>query len=256
MFNYEVDDHQYRRWLRETNIQNTDAISILNLRGYRLPAVVPRVEDWIVNWLQEHEIKVWVVDPFARAFVGSGTSENDNTEVGRFLDTLDVIKERAGVTDLILPTHTGRAEFEQGEERARGATRLDDWADVRWFLTKDDDDTRFFRATGRDVDIPEQKLSFNESDRSLKIGGGDRAWEKKRAGENRVVDHVTANPGCSTRSIYAALRQAGLKGKDGVLQGHIDSAVFGHRIVLRPGETNGAANRYYPLGATVIGGAE
>jgi hypothetical protein len=256
MFNYEVDDHQYRRWLRESNIHNTDAISILNLRGYRLPAVVPRVEDWIVNWLQEHEIKVWVVDPFARAFVGSGTSENDNTEVGRFLDTLDVIKERAGVTDLILPTHTGRAEFEQGEERARGATRLDDWADVRWFLTKDDDDTRFFRATGRDVDIPEQKLSFNESDRSLRIGGGDRAWEKKRAGENRVVDHVTANPGCSTRSIYAALRQGGLKGKDGVLQGHIDSAVFGHRIVLRPGETNGAANRYYPLEATVIGGAE
>jgi RecA-family ATPase len=51
------------------------------------------------------------VDPFARAFSGE---ENSNSEVGRFLEALDVVKQRAGVKDLILTTHMGRAEFERG----------------------------------------------------------------------------------------------------------------------------------------------
>jgi hypothetical protein len=76
---------------------------------------------------------------------GSG-DENSNSDVGVFLDQLDIIKERAGVSNLILPVHTGRAQ-EQGIDRARGATRLDDWADVRWLLKKTEDG-RFFQLTG------------------------------------------------------------------------------------------------------------
>lgn len=251
IFNYEVDDRLYRKWLRELNVDNTDQVSLLNLRGFRMPITVKYVEDWIVNWLGEHEITNWIVDPFARAF--TGVSENDNTEVGRFLDTLDVIKNRAGVQNLILPTHTGREKAEQGEERARGATRLDDWADVRWFLTKDEADTRYFRATGRDVDVEEQMLSYDEETRWQTIGGGDRAWEKKKRGAQVVVDHVRTNPGCSRAAIYGALRTAGYSGRENVLEGHIDAAVHGHQVTEIKPEKNGDGYTYLPLGVTVLG---
>lgn len=251
LWNYEVDDRQYRRWLREAGFRNTDQVSVLNLRGYRMPVMVPRVEDWIVNWLIDRQVTTWVMDPFARAFVGSGTSENDNTEVGAFLDTLDVIKDRAGVSELILPTHTGRAEMDKGSERARGATRLDDWADVRWLLTKDDRDVRYFRATGRDVEFPEERLDYDEATRALTLGGGDRAWEMRRHRTQTVIEVVNDNPGIGLAALRTAVRSAGVKGRNDNIDAAINEAEYEHQIIVERGGS-GSATRHFPARVTTI----
>jgi hypothetical protein len=202
IWNYEVSRGQYRRWLRDAGIENADAVVILNLRGFRLPFTSRRIEEWAVEWLVRHHVGVWFVDPFARAFTGN--NENDNTEVARWLDALDAIKYRAEVGELVLPTHTGRAIAEEGQERARGATRLDDWADVRWMLNKDSEGSRFFMATGRDVDYPEKRLGYNEPSRRLVIEGGDRAATRFERIENGVMAAVHARPGMGS----AELREA------------------------------------------------
>jgi AAA domain len=250
LWNYELSDRQYRQWLREAGIQKTGNVTVLNLRGYRMPVNVPNVENWIIRWLTEREVRIWVVDPFARAFTGSGTSENDNTEVGRFLDTLDVIKNRAGVTDLILPTHTGRAEFEQGEERARGATRLDDWADVRWILTKDEEDVRYFRATGRDVEVAEEKLTYHDTTRSLVFGGGDRRWEKRRRLEDSILQAVKDDPGTTQAAIVRAV---------GANRDNVISALAGlervHKIRIEHGG-KGLGDRHYSTEIAPFGGVQ
>jgi hypothetical protein len=145
-----------------------------------------------------------MIDPFARLFSGSG-DENSNSDVGVALEILDSIKERAGVANLLLATHTGRAEMEAGAERARGATRIDDWADVRWLLTKDEAGTRYLRATGRDVEIEEEKLTFDVETRRLAMGGGDRAWQRRRRIETEILDYITEHPGCGVREIEMAV---------------------------------------------------
>lgn len=209
LWNYEVDERQYRRWLRDLNIAHPERVTVLNLRGYRLPLVTSRVEDWVVAWLERHEIDVWVVDPFARAFTGSGDSENDNTQVGRFLDALDVIKHRAGVSELVMPTHTGRGHMDEGQERARGATRLDDWADVRWLLTKDDEDVRYFRATGRDVEVPEGRLSHDPTTRSLALDTGQsRRTKAVQPVMDAVLDATRITPGIGSAALRAYCRNA------------------------------------------------
>ena len=193
VFNYEVEARQYRHWVRDMNITNLDKITLVHLRGLRMPVSVEHVEDKIVDMLTELDCQTWIVDPFARAFVGSG-EENSNSDVGRFLDTLDVIKERAGVKNLVLPAHTGRAQ-EHGIERARGATRLDDHADVRWLLTKQDSGDRFFSASGRDVELEEQLLSFDTETRKMSIARATtrKAHSRERI-EQRIVDYLRANP--------------------------------------------------------------
>lgn len=231
VFNYELSQQLYDQWLEESGIVNTDRISVLHLRGYRMDLRAPSVEDWVVQWLTEHNISTWIADPFARAAVG--VDENSNTEVGVWLDTFDIIKQRAGVIDGILPVHTGRAEQEQGQERARGATRLDDWADVRWILTKDSDDNRFFRATGRDVDVPEELLTFDPLTRALRIGGGDRGWVRKRSAEDRVVDAVRANQGQSGAEYHRVLG-----GKKDAVYSALHGAVRGRRLRIEPGPKN------------------
>jgi hypothetical protein len=222
LFNYEVGQAQYARWLRDRAIANADAVHVFNLRGFTLPLSVPLVRDHVTRWLKAHEITVWVVDPFARAFTGG--NENDNAEVGQWLEILDQIKEESGVTELVMPTHTGRADFAPGTERARGATRLDDWCDVRWLLTKDDEGNRYFRATGRDVDTEETKLEFDPVTRALSLGegsrprrgaaGGDRSGYARQNGaqgvEDMVLEVVADEPGASQRKIRAEARLRGL----------------------------------------------
>ena len=198
IFNYEVSENQYRRWMNDVAIENSDKITLVHLRGKRLPLIVQRVEDLVVSILKDLDAQTWILDPFARAFTGCG-DENSNSDVGVFLDTLDVIKERAGVSNLVLPIHTGRAQ-ENGVDRARGATRLDDWADVRWLLKKTQDG-RFFSADGRDVLQEEQQLTFDETTRSLTLGGADSYTAKKKNNEDIWLDAVTANPGLSTSDL-------------------------------------------------------
>lgn len=236
IFNYELSGDQYRRWLRAAGIVNTDRVAVLHLRGHRLPITSPSVEDWIVNWLIEQQVSFWIADPFARA--ATGTDENSNTEVGVWLDTFDVIKERAGITEAVLPTHTGRTEQEQGQERARGATRLDDWADVRWLLMKDDEERRFFRATGRDVDMAEEQLGYDPLTRALTLAGGDRRWVKNRELEQRVLDYINANPGCGVRAI-----EAGVRGKGEQIRAARGGLLARHKVRVEDGPNN--AQRHY-----------
>lgn len=202
VFNYEVGENQYRRWLKDVGIKNQDKLTMLHLRGQRMPLGVKFVEDQVVQILKDAQCETWIVDPFARAFVGG--DENSNSEVGIFLDTLDVIKERAGVKNLVLPIHTGRQVEQTGNLRARGATRTDDWADVRWILKKTDDG-RFFSADGRDVLIDEQRLSFDEATRGLSFGGSDAKVSRNSSLVSQWVDAVEKNPGATTGVICAAL---------------------------------------------------
>ena len=204
IFNYEVSENQYRRWMNDVAIENSDKITLVHLRGKRLPLIVSRVEDLVVSILKDLDAQTWILDPFARAFTGCG-DENSNSDVGVFLDTLDVIKERSGVSNLVLPIHTGRAQ-ENGVDRARGATRLDDWADVRWLLKKTQDG-RFFSADGRDVLQEEQQLRFDEATRSLTLGGADSYTAKRKNNEDTWIDIVTANPGMTTSDLSNILNK-------------------------------------------------
>ena len=198
IFNYEVSENQYRRWMNDVAIENSDKVTLVHLRGKRMPLTVQKVEDLMVSILKDLDAQTWILDPFARAFTGCG-DENSNSDVGIFLDTLDVIKERAGVSNLVLPVHTGRAQ-ENGVDRARGATRLDDWADVRWLLKKTNEG-RFFSADGRDVLEEEQQLIFDEQTRSLTLGGADSYTAKKKNNEEIWLDAVISNPGLTTSDL-------------------------------------------------------
>lgn len=228
IFNYELSPAQYRRWLRELNIRNTDRVAVLHLRGFRLDLRTQFGQDWCVRWLEEREVSMWAPDPFARA--ATGVEENSNSEAGEWLDMVDIIKERAGVRDLILPNHTGREKQEQGEERGRGATRLDDWADVRWILTKDKDGNRFFRATGRDVEVGEERLTYDESDRSLRFGGGDKRRVAEDALDRLVVEWVAGHPGSNQTEV-----ERGVEGKAVEIRASLKRCVRLHRLRVEDG---------------------
>ncbi len=242
-WNFELDPRQARRWVRKLAISRPDRVCHLPFRGFQLPLDSPEVVEEMVSWLVERNVKVLVVDPFGAAFTGE---ENDNTEVKRWLAILDEIKRRAGIEDLFLIAHTGRAHAEEGREHARGATRLDNWADVRWIYTSDPavPELRFLRAHGRDVDEPQCAVSFDTSTGRLvredaAIASRDEAVVDRRAEE--VIKLVRQNPGINQGELRRALGRGAQDAKDAA----IARAVQRNGIRREKGATN--AWLHYPV---------
>ena len=204
IFNYEVEPRQYRQWMREVGIIDTDRVKLVHLRGLRMPMTSDFVQEKVIDILKGFDAQTWIVDPLARAFVGSG-DENSNSDMGTFLDTLDVIKYEAGVDNLIVAAHTGRAS-ESGIERARGASRFDDWADVRWILTRNDEGQRFLKAHGRDVDMEQHVLSYDTHSRHLTVEKAiTRTDQTIENIMNQIVEIVQLNPGITTGDLKKKL---------------------------------------------------
>ena len=129
---------------------------------------------FVVGWLRERGVEVWIPDPYARAGQGVILNENDNGQANAFTGLLDEIKAEAGVAEIVMPAHaSNKGEVEAGQETTRGAGRLEDWADALWYLTAVEGQ-RFLRATGRDVEIAETQLHFDGATRLLSVGQAGR----------------------------------------------------------------------------------
>lgn len=170
--NYELHDEMLRKWFRAVGIVNADRVaSPLHFRGRRLAFWVPTVRDQFAEWLSENEVQVLILDPGARAWRGLVESENDNSQMASWTAAVDELKQASGVSEVVIPVHTGRAAQAEGSEHSRGATALEDWPDALWYLTKDASGTRYFRATGRDVEEETRELAYDEATRTLQLTG-------------------------------------------------------------------------------------
>jgi hypothetical protein len=180
-FEYEMIGPMFKHWLRALNIANQDrVVPPLHLRGKPSPL---HHEDQVVEWLAEHDVKFWLIDPAARAWSGFVMDENSNAQVRMFTDTLDRVKDRAGVADLVVAHHMGVARFAEGEERGRGASRLEDWADANWYYTRDGD-KRALWAEGRGVNVGSEHavdIQFNPTTHELAAIGTRTARREDEA---------------------------------------------------------------------------
>ena len=215
-WNYEVGQSQANGWLRDLDISNDEAVAVAHLRGTSLPVHVTAAFDWIVRWLTDRNVGFWIVDPFAAAF---GGDENSNQEVGEFLRLLDRIKVQADVEDLLLVHHTGRRQQDVGREHGRGATRLDDWADSRWVLSRQGEYDRKFRAHGRDVDTGVARLlTYEPNGRRLLYASEDVQQGRARSAREskdernakRLLRLIGASPGVTAKELreQAEIRSA------------------------------------------------
>lgn len=211
LLNYEVSSAQIARWAAEVGIPH-DRLCIVNLRGRRNPLGNDEDKEKLAAWLRDHDCESLIVDPFGRAY--TGVSQNDSGEVGAWLADLDRwARGEVGVSDLALSVHAGW----EGE-RSRGASALEDWGDTIITLTRrksgededGDDEHRYLRAEGRDVDVDEDQLEYDPMTRLLTLTG---SGGRKKASVNLrvqklipvVVEYVNSNPACSQRDLEADL---------------------------------------------------
>jgi hypothetical protein len=177
----ELSEDMVRAWLQTQGIVNTDAVAdVMCLRG--------RVSDFdIVNdkrrgeWashLRDLECDYLIFDCLRPVLDALGLDEWHHA--GKFLTAFDALLYEAEMPgDSTIVHHMGHSN-----ERARGDSRIQDWPDAIWKIVREDENDplsqRFFSAHGRDVEVIEGKLRFDDMTRHLSYLGSTRSDLKKQ----------------------------------------------------------------------------
>jgi hypothetical protein len=210
--NYEVSGDTIARWADEAGLDQ-NRFFIVNLRSRRNPLADPEDRATLAALLRSRGTEAILTDPFGRAYTGA--NHNDNGEVGAWLADLDRwTRGEVGGRDLVLTTHAG-----WNQERTRGPSALEDWADSIVTMTRDreggDNGPRYLRAIGRDVDVEEDRLNYDPETRLLSLSGsGSRKTAANKAHnealEKAVLVVITDNPGITSGDIGTHVRAAGV----------------------------------------------
>lgn len=228
-----------------TNLHNLDGV---DLRGHRVNLLSDYGKQWAIEWLKSRQVKVWTIDSLARLARMAGVSEKDNDEMFDLLMAIDEVKVEAGVDVVFLITHTGRAVQEEGKERARGATAIDDWCDARWVMTNEGG-TRFLAVDGRGVGMEAAPLVYNEETGHSDLGYGGREDVKADGAVQLIVRLVKDSPGITQSALFTVLKNRS-KLSQRVAAQYIQDAVDGDYIEIR-GDSSGrgkTAKRHYLRG--------
>jgi DNA-binding MarR family transcriptional regulator len=221
-FDYEMLEDQFRFWLKAGGDMNLNKmVTPYHLRGQVLPLWDKRTRAKVVEWLKRNDTSAIIIDTAARAWAGLVDNENSNTDMLRFTDSLDQLKYEAGITDLFLLTHMGRQAvfMEQGQERARGATRLEDWMDGGWYMTKDTDNVRYLRAQGRGIDIEPITLQYSAQSHKLTTQKIGKTEHQERNSDEMIVDILASLEHTPTTSQLSELLGGRKEDRSGKIHG-------------------------------------
>lgn len=206
----ELDKRMLRRWLREVGIVKTDKVTTLSLRG-KLSTFDLLDDDVRAYWARQIQGSDFIILDCLRPCLDA-LGLDENRDAGTFLVAFDELVAESGCSDAVMVHHMGHQNGESGDkERSRGDSRLLDWPDVLWKIVKnnedENDDSRYFSAMGRDVNVEESRLLWNAQDRSLFIRGGSRTDVSAANAIPDVMDYL-AKPECSAGVGQNAIERA------------------------------------------------
>lgn len=207
LLDFELPRRLVRKWLIDQRIDNQRMVHVESLRGaaHRFAITDPGVRARWATFFRSRGVRVLILDPLAPVMEALGIDENSNTEVGVFLNALTTLASESGIEELVVAHHAGH-----NGERARGASRFRGWNDAEWSLVRDEEAKdlstadRFFSAVGRDVSMPESKLSYDTEARRLSVDGGNRRAVALDNAASQIRQYLLDNPGAGTRQIYDA----------------------------------------------------
>jgi len=212
-WNTEMDRDDWEGYIRGMGIGAADRIMPRHLRGRTVPLLTERGREWTIENLRVNNVDVWFIDSWRVLCAWNGVHENDNSGGGQLTAAIDEIKQEAGVAACVILVHTGRAQFQEGEERSRGMTALDDWVDARWILTRQGR-RRFFAAAGRGIswEGTGTALIFDEATGVITLGEGDRRTQRDTASLLFIHTTLTQRGPLTTGDLRDALHSSGIDG--------------------------------------------
>lgn len=194
----ELDEDTLRRRLRALHIDKTGMIDYYSFRGKitQFNILDPKGREKWAKEFRDIGAGVIILDCLRPIMDAFGLDEN--RDAGVMIGAFEALRQECGATEGLIVHHMGHSG-----ERSRGDSRLIDWPDANWYMTREDADDpasdRYFRAYGRNVDVPESQLWFNElSNNHLTIPTLGEGKKKAIAKKSQVI-HTNENDALKER---------------------------------------------------------
>ncbi|KIR64731.1 AAA family ATPase [Micromonospora haikouensis] len=226
----EVELNELRReFMDPVGIKSDRRLAVWDGVGQPVNILSEPGKAWTVNWLKHYKVKVWMIDSLAVLAVWVGVDiDKDNGQTRALFAAIDEIKREADVQVSFILAHTPRADMEEGKERARGASAIDEHAGARWIFTMHNN-IRFLRVNGRGVELKQTSLVWDDETHRSSIGtAGSRDDVVDRDVWIGLAAYAEANPGLSKSKFKAAAKHLFPPGKkSGQAAGTvIDEAIY------------------------------
>jgi hypothetical protein len=254
LLDFEMDKNTLIRWLRDMKIANPKGAQIWPMLGkvsqfdIRDPAIFAV---WVER-LKAHRITTLVIDCLKPILDQLGLDEHKDT--GKITTPLTELRYAAGIRELILVHHMGH-----NGERSRGDSALRGWPEVEWMLVRlakdpdreaELDAPRFFKAYGRDVNVPECQLGYDPKTRQLSIVANQNradAREERNLShlESLVIDVIRHEPGLSKADVPRRIRAQGEKAASDDTSKVIKRLESSGRIKVKLGGKNSQTHALY-----------
>lgn len=258
IWNMEVNQTTLVNWLLadEMTDDQLSRIHPLHLRGKsQINLENPLHGVWVVSWLKQNNVKVWIIDPYSKLY---GGEENSASEVNRWWRALERIKDAADVDMVLIIHHSGKGDKSDSSlPDPRGSSALQGNADA--ILTYrhggglgelPPDDKRYLQALGRNVDVKEMTLTFDRATQRLTVDTASRgrAADKAETWAVRVHQAIASAPGQQVESKGALDNLLGRTGgnQDVIARGIAQAVQQGYVNVTTGGKTG--RTQIYTLG--------
>jgi hypothetical protein len=245
----EMAPAQIRRWYRDQQIATPEKVAIVPLRGalstFDILDPITRAE-----WARRlYGADVIILDCLRPVLDALGLDEN--RDAGKFLAAFDELLKMASVNpdmpvEAVVVHHIGH-----GGERSRGDSRILDWPDATWTMTRanltDENSDRYFKAFGRDVKVEESLLNWDGLTRQIELLAGTTKQAAKVDGLTAaVMETVQGYEGTTVNSLIAIARGAGHKFNDKDFKAALQLLVDRNEIMKIKRTGSGGGYSYFP----------
>jgi hypothetical protein len=237
ILDFEMDLSKAKAWLRDQGIMNADQINFVALRGCgdTFNILDPGVRAQWAQMLEEHGTEYLVLDCLRPVLDALGLDEH--RDAGRFFGPFDALLKEAGVQEALVVHHSGH-----NGERSRGDSRIRDWPDVEWRMMRMNDNPsseRFITAFGRDVEVAEHRLAYDETTRHLWLETGNRVNKDAVDALDGVLSVLReASEPLSMHRLQKALKDAEHPASRRDIEQAVKMGIFTSRIESAPGLHN------------------
>lgn len=194
--NMELTDKQSQTWFERACIEDPSKVHLWNLRGQPNPFRSDLSTAKFAKEVASQNVDVLILDPFSGVFAGANKDAMNNEQVKEFMLKLERFKVQAGVCELVILVHAG-----WNQTRSRGASALEDHPDTIMKVEVAKDETRWFSAIGRDVEVAEGPLTFDKKKMSLTFNTKNRREQASALIEQRILNALSHNPGLNANAL-------------------------------------------------------
>jgi len=204
--NMELPKAQFNQWFSDMGLPDEAKKRIVPYHGRQhgsLDFSNPRAVDWLANWLSGESISVIFLDPLV-AFYDAGRwgSGDPNTTFLRWWTVFESLVLQANLRGVWIGHHTGFSE--DAANRGRGASAMGDKPDMSMTLRYEPggdgnytdaplDTKRYISVFGRDVNITEFEIGYDNQTRIYSAtGGGNRVSEAGELWALKIYDAMAA----------------------------------------------------------------